>query len=212
MAMKSWKARLVALAAIAAAGLLAPSLTRANVKIGLDEVTLGGAKYTHDNGTKYTSSKDLVGTQLAVEYLPTEFFGIEVDYGLTPLTRTYQLGPNGSVSNNVTENAAFFLYGVNLYFGRDDRRGFHPELGVSTGSATVSQKFEGGTLGAKSTNNTVSLNVLKAGVDWMTSYAGVRLQYQVWTGEKSNSTLLAGVRQTVSYTGSAAVIGVFANF
>ena len=210
--MKAWNARLFTLAAVAALGLLAPSLARANVKIGLDEVTLGGAKYTHDNGTKYTNSKDLVGTELAVEYLPTEFFGIEVDYGLTPLSRTYQLGTNGSVSKNVTESAAFVLYGVNLYFGRDDRRGFHPELGVSTGSATVSQKFEGGTLGTQSTNNTVNLNVLKAGLDWMTSYAGVRLQYQLWTGEKSNSTLLTGVRQTVSYTGSAVVIGVFANF
>jgi hypothetical protein len=211
--MKAWQAGFLALAL--AAGLLAatPGLSRAELKIGLDEVQLTGAKYTHDNaGTKSSDAATMVGTNFNLEWLPTGYFGLEVDYSLSPLERTYQLGTNGAVSNNVTEAASLLTYGFNLYFGRDERRGWHPVVGVATGTAAVTQKFEAGTLGAQSTHASVDLNILKLGVDWVLSYAGLRLQYQMWTGSKSNSTQLTGIRQTNDYTGSAIDIGVFADF
>ena len=185
----------------------------AGFKIGLDQVQLSGATYTHDTaGTKVTDSKDMVGTQLALEILPGEFFGFEIDTTVNPLERNYQLGANGATANNVNESASYTLYGVNLYFNRDERRGFHPSLGVATGQVSVAQKFEGGAVGTVSTHSTVDVNVLKAGFDWMTSFAGLRLQYQLWTGAKSNTTQITGVRQTNDYSGSAIVLGVFAAF
>jgi hypothetical protein len=211
--MSSRPVRLSLIAMLATLAWSAPTTSHAAVKIGLDQVQLDGATYTHDTaGTKLTNAKTMVGTQLALEFSPSEHFGFEIDTSLSPLERSYQLGTNGATSNNVSESASYTLYGVNLYFNRDDRRGFHPVLGVATGQLSVTQKFEGGTVGTKSSHSTVDINVLRAGFDWMTSYAGLRLQYQLWTGDKSNTTQVTGVRQTNSYTGSAILLGVFAAF
>jgi len=205
--------RMAVVAILVAVGCTLPTLSHAGLRIGLDEVQLSGATYTHDTaGTKVTNAAPLVGTQLDLEFQPSEFFGFEIDYALSPLERSYQLGANGATANNVTESTGYTLYGVNLYFNREDRRGFHPVLGVATGQLSVSQKFEGGTVGTQSTHSTVDINVVKAGFDWMTTMAGIRLQYQMWTGEKSNTTQIVGVRQTNSYTSSALVLGVFAAF
>ncbi len=200
---------------IAGAGCLAPSLVHAesSFRIGLDEVQLTGATYTHDtSGTKLTNSDTMIGTQLMVEFLPTDFFGIEVDYAISPLQRHYQLGTNGATSNNVSEQASYTTYGANFYMFREEKRGLHPTFGVATGQIAVSQKFEAGTLGNQTTNNTVDVNILKLGLEWVLNRAGVRLQYQAWSGDASNSTKLTNVRQTNSYTGSALALGVFALF
>ena len=212
--MKSRLSALIALTVFTGLACAVPTLGHAaGFKIGLDQVQLSGATYTHDTaGTKLTDSKTMVGTQLAVEFLPGEFFGFEIDTAISPLERNYQLGANGATSNNVSESAGYTLYGVNLYFNRDERRGFHPMLGVATGQISVAQKFEGGTVGTASTHSTVDVNVVKAGFDWMTTYAGLRVQYQLWTGAKGNTTQITGVRQTNDFTGSALLLGVFAAF
>lgn len=198
---------------LTAAGCLAPTLARADFKVGLDEVDLSGAKYTHDaNGTKTTVSTDMVGTQLALEWLPTDFVGFEIDYSAAPLQRNYELGSSGAISNNVTETASFTTFGANFYPFREEKRGIHPLIGVAAGTIDVSQKFEGGTLGNVSTTNSVTINQLKLGLEWVGNRAGVRLQYGIWSGSTSNTTKLTGVRQTNDYSGSAVSLGVFALF
>ncbi|HUJ76051.1 MAG TPA: hypothetical protein VL359_14400 [bacterium] len=211
--MRTWRLWLV-LGILAGLACLAPARAlAADVKVSMDYVQLGSPTYTHDDGTtKLTNSTSMVGTQASLEFLPSQRFGLEVAYALTPLERNYQLGPAGATSNNVTESASYTTFGANLYLFGDDRLGLHPEVGVATGSLAVSQKFSGGTLGTTSTNNTVNVNIVKAGLDYMTQVAGFRLQVQYWQGSTSNSTAITGIRQTVDYSSTAVSLGVFAYF
>jgi len=210
--MKRWLVRAMAMAVLALLAGASPALARSAFKVGLDERQLSGAAYTHDNGTTKLENSDLlVATQLTLEFLPTESFGLEVAYALSPLQRNYQLGANGATSSNVLEEASYVLYGANYYLFRDDRQGLHPLIGVATGTIGVTQKFEGGTLGSTSTAATVNVNVLKLGMEWVGEKAGLRLIYESWSGQSSNATKLAGIRQTNNYTGTSIVLGVFIN-
>jgi outer membrane protein W len=152
------------------------------------------------------------GTQVTLEYLPTDNFGLELSYSLLPLGRTYQLGPQGATSQNVTEQASYGAFGANIYLFREERTGLHPVVGIAAGSVTVSQKFEGGTLGSFSTTNSVGINVAKVGLDWVINKAGFRLRFEQWTGEATSAAKIPGIRQTNSYGGSVASLGVFSFF
>jgi hypothetical protein len=49
-------------------------------------------------------------------------------------------------------------------------------------------------------------------MDWITKFAGFRLQYKVIEGSAGNTTEVAGVTQTADLNGSILVLGVFAFF
>lgn len=211
--MNRWRTRSLKLAVLAALGCLAPALAHAEIKLGLDAVQVADARYTHDTaGIKDEEHGFMVGSQVTLEYLPTEQFGLELAYSLTPLERSYQLGIAGATSNNVTEQASYTTIGANMYMFSKKRAGVHPLIGVATGSLTVSQKFEGGTVGSLSTTNTVNINMVKVGLEWVINNAGFRLLYQQWAGAADNTTKIPGVRQTNSYDGSAISLGVFSFF
>jgi hypothetical protein len=205
--------RLLKLALLAALGCLAPALAHAELRLGLDGVQVADARYVHDTaGVRDEQRGFMVGSQVSLEYLPTEQFGLEVAYSLSPLERGYQLGIAGATSNNVTEQASYTTLGANMYLFYKKRDGLHPVIGVATGALSVTQKFEGGTVGSLSTTNTVNINLVKLGLEWVINNAGFRVQYQQWAGQTNNTTKIPGVRQTNSYDGSALSLGVFAFF
>ena len=211
--MKRWPTRSLLLATATVLGCLVPNLARADFKVGLDQVQLTGATYTHnDAATKPTNSTVLSGTQVTLEYLPTDNFGLELASSALPLGRTYPLGPQGAISQNVTEQASYGTFGANMYLFREERMGLHAVVGIAAGTVSVSQKFEGGTLGSVSSSNSVGINVAKLGLDWVINKAGFRLRFEQWTGEATSATKIPGVRQTNSYSGSAATLGVFSFF
>lgn len=211
--MNRWRTRSLKLAVLAALGCLAPALAHAELKLGLDAVQVADARYTHDTaGIKDEEHGFMVGSQVSLEYLHTEQFGIELAYSLTPLERSYQLGIGGATSNNVTEQASYTTIGANMYMFSKKRETLHPVIGVATGILTVTQKFEGGAVGNLSTTNSVNINMIKLGLEWVIANAGFRLQYQLWAGAANNTTKIPGVRQTNSYDGSAVSLGVFTFF
>jgi len=212
--MRRWRTWPLLLAMATALGCLLPTPAHAvDFKVGADQVQLSGATYTHDNGTtKLTNSGSMSATQFTLEFLPTQNFGLEFAYALSPLERSYQLGAQGATSQNVTEQASYSTIGANMYLFREEREGLHPVVGVATGMVSVSQKFEGGTLGTVSTSDTVNINLAKAGLEWTVNKAGFRLQYQLWSGQATNATKIPGIRQTNDYTGSAISLGVFSYF
>ncbi|MFI5400419.1 MAG: hypothetical protein ACHQZQ_05145 [SAR324 cluster bacterium] len=216
-------ARTILAALVFALGCLAPTVSQASWLVGLDEVQLSGAKYTfNDNLTNPSNSGSMVGTDLVLEWLPSNRFGIEADYGVLPLERRYQLGTAGAISNNVTERATPALLGANLYLTPNDKPGIHPTFGVAYGQLDVRQQFDGGTLGHLVTHNTVPINVLKLGLEWVfgsavfgggpSSFGVLRLQYQAWTGGRVNTSAITGVRQELDYNSSAIVLGAAASF
>src|SRR5690349_13231266 len=149
-----------------------------NFKIGLDRLSLSGATYTHETiatSAKETNSDTLTGADAFIEWIASEHFGLEYTTTITPLQRSYKLG---TVSDNVNESTSLSLLSVNLYFTKAQRKGFQYAVGVATGTASVKQDFEGGTLGKKSTSASVPITAVKLGVEWITNLAGVRLQYQ----------------------------------
>ena len=184
------------------------------MKIGINRVSASGMTYTHDDGTtEYTNSEAYVGNDIYFEYIISQHFSLEIDSTITGLQRTYTLESGGTViSDNVTETLTYTTYGANLYFNRADKRGLKFLIGVSTGTATVTHDFEGGTLGTASSSNSPGLTIFKLGMDWITKFAGFRLQYKVIEGSAGNTTEVTGVTQTADLNGSFLVLGVFAFF
>ncbi|HEX7926687.1 MAG TPA: hypothetical protein VF678_03785 [bacterium] len=181
-------------------------------KMGLDRLSYTGATYTHETiatSAKETNSDVLSGADAFFEWVASEHFGLEYTTTITPLQRSYKLG---AVSDNVNESTSLSLPGVNLYFTKANRKGLQYAVGVATGTASVKQEFEGGTLGKKSTTASVPVTAVKLGVEWVTNLAGVRLQYQAMTGSASNTTEVTGVKQTVNYNGSLLSLGVYTYF
>lgn len=185
-----------------------------NMKIGINRVSASGMTYTHDDGaTEYTNSEGYVGNDIFFEYVISQHFSLEIDSTITGLQRTYTLEAGGTtISDNVTETLSYITYGANLYFNRADKRGLKFLIGISTGTATVTHEFEGGTLGTASSTNSPGLTIFKLGMDWITKFAGFRLQYKVIEGSAGNTTEVAGVTQTADLNGSFLVLGVFAFF
>ena len=183
-------------------------------KIGLNRASTSGMQYTHDDGTTpVTNSDSAIGNEVFLEYLISERFGLEINSSVSPLKRTYTLESGGTViSQNVIEEASYTLFGANLYFSKAGRKGLKFLVGLSAGTADITHSFEGGTLGTDSSSNSTSVTVVKLGMDWITKLAGFRFQYQNWEGTASNTTQIAGVKQTGDMTGSVISLGVFAFF
>lgn len=192
-----------------------PALARGepSIKIGLNRMSVSGVTYTHDTGTEQlTESGPMVGNELFFEWVMSERLGLEIGSTLTPLKRVYTLKGAAVVSDSVTETLNTTSVGLNLYFNKATRRGLKFLLGLGVGSAKVTHEFEGGTLGTQSTTNDLTLNTLKLGLDWITNFAGLRLQYLATSGTTRSSTNLTGVIQTVDAAGSGVVLGIFAFF
>ncbi len=184
------------------------------MKMGINRISASGMTYTHDDGaTEYTNSAGYVGNDIFFEYVISQHFSLEIDSTITGLQRTYTLEAGGTIiSDNVTETLTYTTFGANLYFNRADKRGLKFLIGISTGTAKVTHEFEGGTLGTASSTNSPGLTIFKLGMDWITKFAGFRLQYKVIEGSAGNTTEVAGVTQTADLNGSFLVLGVFAFF
>ena len=185
-----------------------------SMKLGINRASFSGLTYTHDDGTtEYSNSEALVGNELFFEYVMAERFSLEIDASVSPLSRNYRLEEGGVIaSDNVTETFNYVTYGANLYFTKAQRKGLKVLVGVATGTASIDHEFEGGTLGAKTTSNDATLAIFKLGMDWVTTMAGLRLQYQLVEGKVSNTTQITGVKQTMDINGGLIVLGVFAFF
>lgn len=184
----------------------------ATFKVGLSSVTMQDAQYTHQDmatSTSVSTKGNVVGTELFVEYLASEFFGFEMAYITSPLERNYDLG---TFADNVLETATYYTYGVNLYMSPAFRRGFNTWVGVATGTLTVKHEFELGGVVAQTTTNEINLDVVKAGFDWTTDFAGFRLRYQNQVAKTGSTTKIVGIKQTLDYSGSGIAMSVFLRF
>ena len=202
---------LVALFVMTAASTVFAQFGEPSVKIGIARIQHYDPEYIHDDGTLPSKvTKEMKGAELFFEYILYERFGLEMNYTLTPLSRTYDLGV---ISDNVEETVSYFLYGANYYWAnKANKKGSAFLLGISTGKATVSHSFEGGTLGKQSTTNSPTILVTKLGWDYNFDFGGARFQYQLVEGQDSNTTEITGVRQTVNLDSNAFLLGVFAFF
>jgi len=176
-----------------------------NLKIGLNRVMVSGANYEVD-GVGDTS-EPFVGNDLFIEYVFFGRIGVELAYSLTPYTRTSDLDTGLSDTESVTSALA----GANLYFGRNRTRGFNFFFGLATGTYSSKHEFDGGALDGQTASQTVPVNVMKLGVDWIMEQAGLRLQYGVVSGKLTESEDL-GVAQTLDYNASLLTVGVLAFF
>ena len=187
-----------------------------NLKIGLNSVSMQDMGYTHDTGTERISTTGtMVGTELFLEYLVSEYFGFELDYTTSPLERNYDLEikqTNTFISDNVTETATYYTYGFNLYLDKAFAKGLNTWVGVATGAMTVVQEFEGGSLGDKSATHKLNLDVVRAGVDWSTEVAGFRARAHYQVAKNTTTKAIEGVKQTMDYSGPGFSVGVFAKF
>ena len=185
-----------------------------NFKIGINRVVVGDAKYSHDSVSGVaTGTGNMTGNDLLLEYIMFERFGFEVTTSLTPAERNYSLASGGTtISSNVSETVSVTTIGVNLYFDAAFKKGTTLLIGIGLGPAKVTHEFEGGTLGTTSSTNTINLNTLKIGFDWVTELATLRLQYQNWNGRTSSTSNISNVLQTVDLGGNALVLGVLAFF
>jgi hypothetical protein len=186
-----------------------------NMKMGLSRATLTGATYTYKNtatNTEYSNSDQLVGTELFFEYLLSDNFSIEADTTVSPLERSFELGTQGSVAQNVKESGTYTLLGANLYFTKATSKGFQLLMGVATGAMAVGYTFSGGTIGTKSTASAAKVNTVRLALDWLTELAGLRVQYQLVTGSDTDAAVFTGAKQIVTYSGGTASVGVYAFF
>ena len=61
-------------------------------------------------------------------------------------------------------------------------------------------------------SQSVPVNVLRLGMDWITDKAGIRAVISSQTGEAADTEAITGYKQTLNYTAIVAGIGVFAFF
>ncbi len=215
-----WKAILLGLALTLAWGAGAQAQTQArggssNTKIGFNRISLSGPAYTlkeDATGTTAENSDAMTGNGLFVEYLLFGRIGLELDLGIPELTRTYELESGGTTISTVTETAQAILLGLNLYFSSHEVPGVKPFFGLGAGTLSVDHKFGGGTLGTQSSSQTLQLNVLKVGLDWIKDNSGLRAEVYSWTGQSSDTAAIQGYTQTIDYTATGFAIGVFVFF
>ncbi len=215
-----WKAIVLGFALTLAWGAGAQAQTQArggsaNTKIGFSRVTLAGPTYTlKEDATSTTTenSDNMTGNGLFVEYLFFGRIGLEFNLGIPELTRTYELETGGTTISNVTETAQAILLGLNLYFNSHDTPGVKPFFGLGAGRLSVDHEFSGGSLGSQSSSQTLQLNVLKIGLDWIKDNSGLRAEVFSWTGQNSDTAAIQGHTQTIDYTATGFSIGVFVFF
>ena len=188
---------------------------QSTVKMGLSRTFVGGATYQLEEtatATTTSNSDTMQGNELFLEYVFFGRIGLELATGLTEMVRNYELESGGTTISSVEESARITLIGLNLYFNDHGSPGIKYYFGLGAGVASVSHTFTGGTLGSQSSSQSVPLNVLKVGLDWITDKAGLRVQVATQSGEATDTEAITGYKQTLDYGATIIGIGVFAFF
>lgn len=188
---------------------------QSTAKIGLVRTFVSGVKYELEetaSSTTASNSDAMEGNELFLEYIFFSRIGLELATGLTEMTRNYDLKSDGTTISSVEESARTTLLGLNFYFSDHGSPGVKFFFGLGTGIISVSHKFSGGTLGSQSSSQSVPVNVLRLGMDWITDKAGIRAVVSSQTGEAADTETLTGYKQTLNYSATVAGIGVFAFF
>lgn len=188
---------------------------QSNTKIGLNRINLSGVTYTLTDSagaTEATNSDALEGNEVFLEFVFFGRIGLEFGVGLTEMVRNYELETGGTTISNVEEVARPATVGLNLYFRDHASPGFKFFFGLATGLVSVSHTFRGGTLGEQSSSQSVPINILKIGMDWIKDKAGFRAQVFSQTGELTDTEAIADFTQNLNYTATGLSIGVFAFF
>lgn len=187
-----------------------------NIRIGFNRNLVSGVKYTLQNtaGTESdTNSDSMTGNDLTAEFILFNRFGIELNVGLLPMEREYKLvQSDGTLIANVDEAARLVSLSANLYFQDLSTTGFKFFFGLGAGTVRVSHRFSDGTLGTQSSDVSVTVSLLKFGMDWLTDQAGFRAQIVTMEGETQDGQEIAGYEQFINYTATVATIGVFTFF
>ena len=186
------------------------------MKAGLVRTIISGPAYTIENAdgsVSATNADPLTGNDVFFEYVLFNRLGLEARTGLTAATRNYQLDDStGAVLTNVTESARPTTVGMNLYFAGHTGAGLKPFLGLGAGQVAVALEFSGGTLPVQTITQTVPLNTLKLGVDWVKENSGIRLEVVSQSGSIIDTSSIATYTQTVDYTGTVIGVALYAFF
>ena len=191
------------------------ALGPANLKLGFNRSVISGATYslTDASGATVSNSDSMTASDVYAEFILFSRFGVEINTALLAMEREYALNDaSGALIGNVTETARPTTLSFNLYFQDQSTTGFKFMFGLGAGIVTVDHRFEGGTLGQASSNETVTINLMKFGVDWLTDKAGFRAQLIAMTGDARNGAQIIGFQQDYSYDATVATIGVFTFF
>lgn len=158
-----------------------------NIRIGFNRNLVSGVKYTLQttDGTESDSNSDsMTGNELTAEFILFNRFGIELNVGLLPMEREYKLvDSSGNLIANVDEAARLVALSANLYFQDLSTTGFKFFFGLGAGTVRVSHRFSDGTLGTESSDVSVTVSLMKFGMDWLTDQAGFRAQVVSMEGE-----------------------------
>ena len=191
------------------------SLGPANIKLGFNRSLVSGATYTLTNSSdeSVSNSDSMTGNNVYAEFILFSRFGVELNVGLLEMEREYALSDSsGTLLANVTETARPTTVSFNLYFQDQSSTGFKFLFGLGAGIIDVEHNFSGGSLGTEYSNETVTINLMKFGMDWLTEKAGFRAQVVAMEGDKKDSDEIATYQQTIDYTATVATIGVFTFF
>ena len=183
-------------------------------RIGINRTLISGAKFTVENtaGTISDSNSDsMTGNDLYAEMVFFSRFGIEVDIGLTEMEREYDLNIGGTLAS-VDESSRLTAVFANLYFQDQSTTGFKFFFGLGSGVVQVTNSFTSGALGVGSVRQSVQVNLMKIGLDWLTENAGFRTQLITMTGDKENETAIPGFKLISDYSATVFAIGIFAFF
>lgn len=187
-----------------------------NIRIGFNRNLVSGVKYTLQDsaGTELDSNSDsMTGNDLTGEFILFNRFGIELNVGLLPMEREYKLvDSTGALISNVDEAARLLSLSANLYFQDLSTTGFKYFFGLGAGTVRVSHRFSGGSLGTQSSDVSVTVNLMKFGMDWLTDQAGFRAQVVAMEGDTQNGQEIPPFEQLINYTATVATIGVFTFF
>lgn len=191
------------------------SLGPANIKIGFNRSLVSGATYTltDSSGEALSNSDSMTGNDVYAEFILFSRFGVEFNVGLLEMEREYTLtDSSGTLVANVTETARPTTVTFNLYFQDQSTTGFKFLFGLGAGVIDVEHRFSGGTLGSEFSKESVTISLMKFGMDWLTDKAGFRAQIVTMEGDRKDSDEVTSYQQTFDYTATVATIGVFTFF
>lgn len=191
------------------------SLGPANIKLGFNRSLVSGATYTltDSSGEAISNSDSMTGNDVYAEFILFSRFGVEFNVGLLEMEREYTLtDSSGTLVANVTETARPTTVTFNLYFQDQSTTGFKFLFGLGAGVIDVEHRFSGGTLGSEFSKESVTISLMKFGMDWLTDKAGFRAQIVTMEGDREDSDEVPTYQQTIDYTATVATIGVFMFF
>lgn len=208
---------LMAFSSPAWAQLAAPQL--GTIKVGMNRTIFNGATYKveDDAGTVSGSeSGSMSGTDVFIEYILFGRFGVEASTTLSRPRRSFELNDGtATLMSEVEDRHRTSLFGLNVYLNDHAKGGLKYYFGLATGETRVTRNLGGsGTLSAfnGTYQDTVPVETLKLGVDWILEKAGIRVQYISMTGSATDRNTLTGYNETVSYDATVLAIGAFAFF